>query len=532
MYLSKRNRITFMVMLLVMATVLGSLCIDQDSEEKTASANQTKPSGQESTLRYAATFGPEGTLDPAVKWTGWYLREAGVYETLFSYDENMNLQPELATKYEQVSDTEWRIFIREGVKFHDGTPLNADAVIYSLNRVLDDNNTRKGEYDFIESISKYSDSAVTIKTNSTYAPTIASLTDPVTSIVSPGTDLNTAPVGTGPFKFESYTQDVSLSLKKNDNYWNGTAGVDRAIIYFVTDEMTRLFKLESNEVDIADGLPQSEIAGLHNNPEYKIYSTPTLRTYFLYVNMNKEPLNDVKFRQALNYAIDRQQIVDTALEGVGGTPAKSFFGSMMSWSINDRIDMVSRDEQKVRSLLNEAGLEDINGDGWLEYDGKPFELNIKTYTGRPQLKPAAEVIEAQFESVGIKTSVTILDKGALETDLNNKDYDLSLYAWTVAPTGDPDYFVSKHFESTGAEAQKLSYSNPEVDEWIKAGRQTMNQTERKEYYDKVQEQVLDECPEIFVFYQNSLVGTNKKVAGFKQYPNEITFLTKDISIEE
>ena len=186
----------------------------------------------------------------------------------------------------------------------------------------------------------------------------------------------------------------------------------------------------------------------------------------------------------------------------------------------------------VRSLLHEAGLEDINGDGWLDYDRKPFELNIKTYTGRPQLKPAAEVIEAQFESVGIKTSVTILDKGALETDLNNKDYDLSLYAWTVAPTGDPDYFVSKHFESTGAEAQKLSYSNPEVDEWIKAGRQTMNQTERKEYYDKVQEQVLDECPEIFVFYQNSLVGTNKKVAGFKQYPNEITFLTKDISIDE
>lgn len=541
--MNKKYKITVLVMLLVMATVLGSLCIDQNSEEKTAyasqgseektaSANQTDASSQGSTLRYAATYGPEGTLDPAVKWTGWYLREAGICETLFSYDENMNLQPELATKYEQISDTEWRVYIREGVKFHDGTPLNADAVVYSLNRVLDDNNSRKGEYGFIESISKYSDNAVTIKTNSTYAPTITSLTDPVTSIVSPATDLNTTPVGTGPFKFKSYTQGVSLVLEKNDEYWNGTPGVDNVIIYFVTDEMTRLFKLESNEVDIADGLPQSEIAGLLSNPDYKIYTNSTLRTYFLCVNMNKEPLNNVKVRQALNYALDRQQIVDTALEGVGGTPAKSFFGSMMSWSINDRIDLVSRDEQKARSLLTEAGFKDTNGDGWLEYNGKPFELNIKTYTGRPQLKPSAEVIETQFESIGIKTSVTILEKGALETDMNNKDYDLALYAWTVAPTGDPDYFVSKHFESTGAETQKLGYSNPEVDEWIKAGRQTMNQTQRKEYYDKVQGQVLEDCPEIFIFYQNALVGTSKKVVGFKQYPNEITFLTKDIYIEE
>lgn len=531
--MSKKYRITALVMLLVMATVLGSLCIDQKSEEKTATANQTGIQSQGGTLRYATAFYPTDTLDPTVKWTGWYMREAGIYETLFSYDENMNLQPELATKYEKISDTEWRIYLRDGVKFHDGTPMNADAVVYSINRVLDDNNSRKGEYDFIQSISKYSDNTVTIKTNSTYAPAIASLTDPITSIVSPSAkDLNATPVGTGPFKFKSYTKDVNLILEKNKDYWNGTPRLDNVTIYFIKDDMTRLFKLESNEVDIADGIPQSEVAELNNNSDYTLYSNSTLRTYFLYVNMNKEPLNNIKVRQALNYALDRQQIVDTALEGVGGTPAKSFFPSVMNWSINNKIDMVSRDEQKARSLLTEAGLKDTNGDGWLEYNGKPFELNIKTYTGRPQLKPAAEVIETQFESIGIKTSVTILESSALQEDMDKKDYDLALYAWTVAPTGDPDYFISKHFESTGAEAQKLGYSNPEVDEWIKAGQQTMNQTQRKEYYGKVQEKILGDCPEIFVFYQNSIVGANKKVGGLKQFPNEISFLTKDMYIEQ
>lgn len=520
-------------MLLVMATVLGSLCIDQKNEEKTASANQTSIQSQGSTLRYATAFYPTDTLDPTVKWTGWYMREAGIYETLFSYDENMNLKPELATGYEKISDTEWRIYLRNGVKFHDGTPMNADAVVYSLNRVLNDNNSRKGEYDFIKSISKYSDNAVTIKTNYTYAPTIASLTDPITSIVSPSAkNLNTTPVGTGPFKFKSFTKDVDLVLEKNKDYWNGTPKLDNVTIYFVKDDMTRLFKLESNEVDIADGIPQSEVADLRNNSDYILYNNSTLRTYFLYVNMKKEPLNNVKVRQALNYALDRKQIVDTALEGVGGTPAKSFFPSVMNWSINNKINMVSRDEQKAKSLLTEAGFKDTNGDGWLEYNGNPFELNIKTYTGRPQLKPAAEVIETQFESIGIKTSVTILESGALEDDMNKGNYNLALYAWTVAPTGDPDYFVSKHFESTGKEAQKTGYSNAQVDEWIKAGEQTMNETQRKEYYDKVQEQVLGDCPEIFVFYQNSIVGANKKVGGIKQFPNEISFLTKDIYIKK
>jgi peptide/nickel transport system substrate-binding protein len=533
MYINKKYRITVPVMLVVMATVLGSLCIDQSSGEKTASANQTNISSQGGILRYADASIPTDTLDPTIKWTGWSMREAGIYETLFSYDENMDLQPELAEKYEQISDTEWKIHIREGVKFHDGTPLDADAVIYSLNRVLDSNNSRKGEYDFIEYITKDSENVVTIKTKYPYAPTIASLTDPVTSIVSPSAkDLSTNPVGTGPFKFKSFSRDVSLVVERNEDYWNGIPRLHGAIIYYVPDEMSRIFKLENNEVDIASDIPQSEVERLSNNIDFTVYDKETLRTYFLYINTKKAPFDDVKVRQALNCALDRQQIVDSALEGVGGTPAKSIFPSVMEWSINDKIDALSRDEQKAKKLLTEAGFSDVDADGWLEYNGEPFELNIKTYTTRPQLKPAAEVIESQFESIGLKTSVNILQSGAIETDMDNGNYDLSLYAWGVAPTGDPDYILSKHFESTGSEAQRTGYSNPQVDEWIEAGRQTMDPAQRKEYYDSVQMQVMEDCPELFVFYQNSIVGANAKVGGFKQFPNEVSFLTKDIYLEE
>jgi peptide/nickel transport system substrate-binding protein len=523
--MNKNLKLPFLLLILIAATVAGSLCIEQDTQEQ----NNVSSGGH---LNCALTAGPSDTLDPASGWVGWYMREVGIYETLFSYDENMVLQPELASGNEKVSDTEWKITLREGVKFHDGTTMDADAVVYSLNRVLNSDNTRKSEYDFIDSITSTSANSITIKTKYSYSPTIASLTDPIMSIVSPSAqDLNNTPVGTGPFKLKSFTKDVSLSLEKFDDYWNGVPKLDSIDVYIIPDGMTRLFKLESGEVDLSVEIPQSEIESLQSNGDFKVYTNETVRTYFFYVNMKKDPLSDVNFRQALNYALGRQEIVDVALEGVGGTPAKSVLPSASSWSINDELEVIQRNETKAKELLEKAGLKDTNNDGWLEYNGNDFELSIVTYTTRPQLKPSAEVIETQFESIGLKTSVTTMEGSAIEADMANGNYDLALYAWGVAPTGDPDYFFRKHFESNGTEAQNTGYSNAQVDEWITAARQTSDENLRKEYYNSVQRQILADCPEIFIFYQNSIDGASVNVGGYKQYPNEITILTKDLYLK-
>lgn len=525
MKINKKLKVPFLVLILIASTVAGSLCIEQDTQKQSSL-------GSGGHLNCALAFGPSDTLDPVSKWVGWYVREAGLYETLFSYDENMVLQPELASGYEKISDTEWKITLRKGVKFHDGTVMDADAVIYSLNRVLDSENARKSEYDFIESITKDSEYSITIRTKYPSAPTIASLTDPIMSIVSPkAEDLQNKPVGTGPFKFKSYTRDVSISLERFDDYWNGVPKLSSIDVYYVTDGMTRLFKLESGEVDLITGVPQSEIATLQSSEDYEVFTKETLRSYFLYVNMKKEPFSDRNFRQALNYALDRQEIVDIALERIGGTPAKGVLPSVSEWSVNDQLEVIQRNETKAKELLSQAGLEDTDNDGWLEYNGKDFEINIVTYTNRPQLKPSAEVIETQFESIGLKTRVTTMESSAIEADMSNGNYDLALYAWVVAPTGDPDYFFSKHFHSNGTEALKTGYSNPQVDKWITAARQTTDEDLRREYYNNVQWQILEDCPEIFVFYQNAMDATSSKVGGFKQYPNEITIITKDVYLK-
>jgi len=488
-----------------------------------------EPSG--GTLNAALIFGPDDNLDPAYKYTGWYMREAGIYETLFSYDPDMNLIPELATGFEQVGDKEYRIKLREGVKFHDGNALNADAVVNSLQRVLDPANSRNKEYGFIESVTKYNDSAITIKTREPFAPLIASLTDPLVSIISPAEeDLNKTPVGTGPFNFDSYEKGVRLTVVRNDDYWGDKALIDGAVINYVGDPLTRSLQLQGGDVDITRGVPQTEVQKLEDSG-IEVMDKETLRNYFMYVNTRKAPLSDVKVRQALNYAINRQELVDTALEGIGGVPAKGVFPDSLPWSDNADMEGYAYDPKKAKELLAEAGISDTDGDGFLDYQGQPLNLTIKTYTKRAELKPSAEVVAVQLQSLGIKAQVEILESGALSADLKDGNYDLALYAWNTAPTGDPDYFLSKHFESTGSEAAYTGYSNPEVDEWIELGRTTFDPEERREYYNRVQEKVLEDSPDIFLFYLNELVGLNTNVKGFEIYPSEVSFLTDKVSLE-
>jgi len=249
------------------------------------------------------------------------MHEAGIYETLFSLDEDMNLVPTLATGFDQPSDTEYKIHLRPDAKFHDGSPLNADAVVYSLKRVMDSSNTRHGEFSFIESVNADDEKTVTIKTKQPHSPTIASLVDPLVSIVKPDVNLNKTPVGTGPFKFDSFQKDVKLAVVRNDDYWGEMPKLDGADLFFVSDPMTRAMQLEGGDVDIALGLPQTEVQNLKSKPDLDVLSQVTLRENLIYINMKKAPFDNLLVRQALSHAIDRQEIVDTALEGVGGIPA-------------------------------------------------------------------------------------------------------------------------------------------------------------------------------------------------------------------
>ncbi len=480
-------------------------------------------------IRLVMPFSPGDRLDPAYGYVGWYMRQAGICETLFSYDVDMELVPELATGYDLVGDTEWNIYLREGVTFHDGTPFNADAVVSSINRVREDPDSRwYDQYDFVDSISAVDDHTVKIVTKEPYAPTLSVLADiRLASMVSPAADdLDNNPVGTGPFKFESYENGVSLSLVGNEDYWNGPVKSEGAIVYYIRQPETRALKLEADEVDIAWAMPAQWYETIDDDPDTKIVSKETMRTYFMFVNTEKPPLDKVEVRQAINYAINREELVDTALEGVAGVPAKSFWPTIYPWSANEELEGYPFDPDKAKDLLEDAGLS-WDGEAWL-YDGEPFEITINTYTSRPANVPSAEVIAVQLENIGIKTTVKPLQSAAIKADMSDGNYDLALYAYGVAANGDPNYFVSQQFLSTGKEAGWTRYSG--IDDLIEEGITTLDQDDRMDIYTDIQEQVLEDSPEMYLFYDKLLVGVNDRVKGFEIYPNEITILTKDVYI--
>ena len=479
-------------------------------------------------------FGPkDNTLDPAYKWTGWYVRKAGIYETLFKYNDEMELTPELATGYTQVSDTVWDIHLREGVIFHDGNPLDADAVVYSIGRVMDETNSRSSEYDHIASIVAAGDYTVRVTTNDPYAPTIASLTDPLVSIVSPdASDLASDPVGTGPFMYDSNEFGASLSVVRNPDYWGGGVKLESVTLTYVSEGATRATMLESGDVNVARGLPYPQVSTIEGNPDLDVVSAETLRAYFMFVNTEEAPLDDVRVRQAINYAIDRDEVVDVALEGVGGVSAKGVFPSIFPWA-NDELAGYPHDSVKALELLEAAGITDSDSDGVLELSsGEDFTINIMTYTSRAAMQPSVEVIESQLEDIGIDVTVELTGSSDIKAAMVDGTYDMAFYSYGVAPSGDPDYYLTAHFDSTAGYKENgwTRYENATVDSLLADARTEMDQTTRKDYYDQAQAIIVEESPEMFIFHEKELVGHHIDVIGYEIYPNEITFLTKNMYI--
>jgi ABC-type dipeptide transport system, periplasmic component len=514
MNIQKVKIISVFLIAVFFISIVGSGCLQTNAKENA--------------LTIVEVFGPDtsGSLDPGKGWTGWYTRQAGIYETLVSYDEKMNLQAELAKSYTAISQTEWEITLRENVVFHDGTPMNADSILFSFNRVLDPSNSRSSEYSFIKDIRKIDDHTIVIETYEPYAALVPSLTDPLLSIISPkSTNPDKTPIGTGPFKFVSFESGTSLDLVRNENYWNGEVKTEKIHIKYNTDSAARTLMLKSGDVDIARDILPSEYASLNANQSFNVLSEEILRNYFIYINSDKEPFNDVRVRQALSYALNRQEIVDTALEGVSGTPAVGPFTNSLPWNANDKINVYDNNTQKALALFAEAGILPGN-DGKLYFKGEPFTIEIQTYTSRAVLPASAEVIASQYEDIGITVSLKFVS-GMNAFDLTN--YDMAFAAWVTSPTGDPDYFVSSHFQTNGTYAEGwTNYSNAQVDTWIEEARVTFDFDKRKELYDNIQIQTQEDLPLIFVFYGVENYAMTKDVRGFVIYPNEYTEVTKNI----
>lgn len=441
---------------------------------------------QEQLLRVAIGGEPD-QLDPN-KTTSYFAFEVleNVFDTLVETDANLEMQPALAESWE-VSDDQltWTFTLREGVTFHDGSDFTGEDVVYSYNRIMDEELANAWKFTAIESVDA-PDEATVVITLSQPTPNLLSNLGGFKGMaivnqdnVESG-DITTQPVGTGPFSVTDYVSGDHISLSANPDYWGGAPQVEGVRFEFISEPATALAALRAGEIHWTDVVPPQDVDQLEGDEEVELGVVPSSDYWYLTLNEEHEPWGDARARQALAYAIDREAIIQavsygTAVENQLAIPEQSI------WYVD--YDAYSTDLDKAEELLDEVG-----------YEGGT--LDLMATSDYPETVTAAQIIAANLEPLGIDVQIRQLDFSAWLDDQNSGDFDMLMMGWLGNIDPDDFYYAQHH---TGAASNAQGYSNSEVDDLLDDARVETDQDTRYDLYAQAAQIIADEASYIYLY---------------------------------
>jgi peptide/nickel transport system substrate-binding protein len=504
---------------LAMVMVLGSFLMSGCTKEK------AKTSAEIPVFKFASNLTPT-SLDTAIE--GWHYTRLGICETLIGIDYDCKSSPMLAKSWEVSDDgLTWTFQLRDDVKFHDGTALTAEMAKTSLER------TFKKVVSFrtlpLKEITAPDEHTLVIAMTKPFAPLIGYLASDASAIIAPASlnenDEMVKPVGTGPFKFDSWVSKESITAVKFDDYWGAKPKIEKVICLSVPEGKTRETMLRAGEVDMAFALSHDVGQALKKDSAFTVYSpTRVGRTNQLMLNTKKSPLDDVNVRNALNYSIDRDLICKSLMAGLVQTAAGPFPAGY-PWA-NQNIKPFDYNLEKAKSLLEEAGWSDSDKDGVREKAGKKLELGLFTYSKRPELPSIAEALKDQLGKAGIKVTVNILDESAINAQARDGKVDIFLISRSMS-FNDPDAWAADFL--TGSTYQVyMNYDSADVVSLINKGRETMDNAERKKIYDEIQEMVLKDAPAVYITYYTNVTAVQSDVQGYREHPTEFCYHLENV----
>jgi len=470
---------------------------------------------QEGSLTIGYLTGPaDETPDPRVRYNGWTSNQTGVTETLMGLTTDMELYPRLAETIERTDPTSWRVTLREGLTFHDGSPVTAQDVVDSIAPILDEkspaHNPRNAGLLGLEAMETEGEQMVVFRTKAPDAAFPWILTEPGVVVLGPPSD--DLPInGTGPFIFREAVPEQLYRVEANPDYRDGPPAIAEVRAVKVADPAAAALAFEAGDVDLVINYPETDFERIVESGA-KGLAAPTVQLYWLDIDATHGPLQDPRIRRAVSLAIDREGIVEAALSGVGGVPTGTIYPAMMPWAT----DIVpTYDPAAAEDLLAEAGAVK-EGSRWM-LDGEPLTIDIATYADRAALPPTAELIQAYLSAIGVQAQVSIGEWAANNDALASGATDIHLQAWSVAPSGDPAYFPEVILRSDGS-SNTGGYANPELDELLVKGRQTFNTGERKAIYDEVQAIIANDAPLIPIFHASQVSVAKPGLEGFTVHP--------------
>lgn len=456
------------------------------------------------------------------------------YEGLFAFDKDLKIQPLLAESYTVSDDSLTYTFkLRSGVKFHDGTDFNADAVKANLSRVLDRSNglARYNQFATIDTVEVVDPLTVQIKLKKPFSAFINSLTHPSAMMISPaalakhGKDIAFNPVGTGPFQFVEWKPAEYLKVKKFDGYWNkGYPKIDSLTFRTVTDNNTRAAVVQTGEAQAAYPLPYEQAGLLGKNDKVDVVAAPSIIARYISMNMQHKPFDDVRVRQAVNYAINREALTKVAFAGYA-FPSQGVVPQGVGYA--KKMDPWPYDPKKAKELLKEAGYPDgFSTTLWSAYnDGTSAKV--------------VQFLQQQLGQVGIKTSIELLESGQrvqrVQQAKEPKEAPVRMYyaGWS-ASTGEADWALRPLLATSGWPPvfnNTAYYSNEKVDKAIADALLTTDEAKKVELYAAAQDQIWADAPWAFLVTLKLVSAKSKNLEGFYIMPDG-SFNFKEIDLKQ
>lgn len=440
-----------------------------------------------------------------------------VYSNLVQVNELMQIIPDLAESWENPDNLTWVFHLRKGVKFHNGEPVTAADVKFTLDRLRNPSTAAPGASHVkeIKSVEVVDDNTVKLITERPYAPMLMSLTRYEAVILNQkaveeaGADYGSkVAVGCGPYSFISWSRGDKIILERNEEYFGGPAKIERLVFRSIPEDGTRLIELESGGIDlIPANFPYAEFTSFRENENFKTYTCPAMATNYLGLDVEAKPLDNKLVRQAINYAVDKQAIVDAVYFGLG-MPAQGPLSPVI-WGFDfNRMAVYPYNPDKAKELLAEAGFAD------------GFEMTIFC-DARTERTSTAELIQAFLADIGVTAKIELMEWSALLTETAKGIGGGFLLGWTGTGDADGGLVPIIHTVNIGS-SNRFRYSNKELDDLLDRGGAELDEDTRRQIYVEAQDLIVDECPLIFLAVQEITAASSNKVEGFKPYPNFIS----------
>ncbi|MBN1958103.1 MAG: peptide-binding protein [Desulfuromonadales bacterium] len=518
--------------LLIVTVIVLAACNQSDELNHPGVEQVTTPAYGDTFIE--ASIGDASTLLPVLASDSASSSINGlVYNGLIRYNKNLQIEGELAESWDIAEDNLTITFhLRRDVRWHDGEPLTAADVQFTYNLYIDPATPTAYAEAFkqVTRVEVPDPYTFVVHYDKPYAPALISWATAIhPRHLLEGQDITKSPlsrhpIGTGPYKFSEWVGGEKIVLEANPDYFEGQPYIKRVVYRIIPDVSTQFLELQTGSLDFM-GLSPLQFDRQTDTPAFRrLYNKYRYLNFgYTYLGYNlKRPLfQDKRVRQALSYAIDKQELIDGVLLGYGAIATGPYKPD--TWVYNGNVQRYPYNPEKSRELLAAAGWEDSNANGILDKDGVELAFTIVTNQGNDLRSKTGEIIQRRFREIGVDVKLRIIEWATfLKEFINPGNFDATILGWTGGP--EPDQYNIWHSSKTGPrELNFIGFKNAEVDQLLEDGRRVFDEQQRKIYYDRFQEILAEEQPYTFLYVGEALPAVSRRFRGVEPAPAGIRY---------